>query len=151
MGTPTTAQNPTLSLCMIVRDAERSLAPALASARPFVDEIVVVDTGSRDGTRDVAREFSARLFEFAWCDDFSAARNHSLEQATGDWILWLDADHTFPNETLLRLLGHGKDVVACNYARRAGATEPVAQRDGRHPGHVSVPLLRREGSPARSD
>jgi hypothetical protein len=50
---------------------------------------------------------------------------------SADWILWLDADHTFPNETLLGLLRHRKDVVACNYARRVGATEPVAHRDGR--------------------
>ncbi|HEY0419586.1 MAG TPA: hypothetical protein VGC80_08710 [Acetobacteraceae bacterium] len=56
---------------------------------------------------------------------------HAARGWGADWILWLDADHTFPNETLVRLLGHGKDVVACNYPRRAGAPEPVAQRNGR--------------------
>jgi hypothetical protein len=56
---------------------------------------------------------------------------HAARGWRADWILWLDADHTFPNETLVRLLGHGKEVVACNYARRTAAPEPVAQRDGR--------------------
>jgi hypothetical protein len=55
---------------------------------------------------------------------------HAARGWGADWILWLDADHTFPNDTLVRLLGHGRDVVACNYARRAVAPEPVAQRDG---------------------
>jgi hypothetical protein len=55
---------------------------------------------------------------------------HAARSWGADWILWLDADHTFPNDTLLRLLAHDRDVAACNYARRAGATEPVAQKDG---------------------
>src|SRR5687767_4841401 len=86
----------TLSLCMIARDAERTLPRALKSARPFMDEIVVVDTGSLDSTRRVAEEFGARVFDFPWCDSFSAARNHSLEQATGDWVFWMDADDLLP-------------------------------------------------------
>src|SRR5437867_1951318 len=98
MGSQPTAQHPTLSVCMIVRDAERSLAAALQSARPFVDEMVVVDTGSVDATRRIAEEHGARLFDFAWCDDFSAARNYSLDQATGDWIFWMDADDVLPPE-----------------------------------------------------
>src|SRR5947209_5639836 len=56
---------------------------------------------------------------------------HAARRWGADWILWLDSDHIFPNETLLQLLGHDKDVIACNYARRAGAPEPVAQRNGR--------------------
>jgi hypothetical protein len=55
---------------------------------------------------------------------------HAARGWGADWILWLDADHIFPNGTLVRLLGHGKDVVACNYPRRTVAPEPVAQRDG---------------------
>lgn len=83
---------PRLSLCMIVRDAERTIARALASVRPFVDELIVVDTGSSDRTRALAMQGGAQVFNFRWCDDFSAARNCSLERATGDWILWMDAD-----------------------------------------------------------
>jgi glycosyltransferase involved in cell wall biosynthesis len=90
---------PTLSLCMIVRDAERSLGAALASAKPFVDEMVVADTGSVDQTREIARDCGARVSNFAWCDDFSAARNYSIGQATGDWILWMDADEVLPPES----------------------------------------------------
>jgi glycosyltransferase involved in cell wall biosynthesis len=87
---------PTLSLCMIVRDAETSLGRALASARPFMDEIVVVDTGSRDATKRIAVEHGARVFDFPWCDSFAAARNHSIDRATGDWVFWMDADDVLP-------------------------------------------------------
>src|SRR6478609_466965 len=101
------AQPPTLSLCMIVRDAESSLAAALASAQPFIDEVIVVDTGSRDATRDVARAAGAKVFDFPWCDSFSAARNYSLERATGGWLFWMDADDVLPpasGEELRRIL-----------------------------------------------
>jgi hypothetical protein len=84
---------------MIVRNAERSFRRALSSALPFVDEIVVVDTGSADKTRQIAKELGARLFDFAWRDDFSAARNYSLQQATGDWIFWMDADDVLPESS----------------------------------------------------
>jgi hypothetical protein len=87
-------QDVLLSLCMIVRDNERTLGPCLASARPWVDEIVVVDTGSTDGTAELARGFGARVFPFSWCDDFSAARNESLRHARGEWIFWMDSDET---------------------------------------------------------
>ena len=83
---------PLISLCMIVRDSQDSLVAALESAQPFVDEIVVVDTGSEDATIEVAKQHDAAVFEFPWCDDFSAARNHSIEKATGDWIFWMDSD-----------------------------------------------------------
>lgn len=81
-----------LSLCMIVRNEEHCLASCLASVRPLVKEIVVVDTGSTDRTREVAAAAGACVYDFGWCDDFAAARNYSLELATGDWILVLDAD-----------------------------------------------------------
>lgn len=86
------APEPALSLCMIVRDEEAGLGRCLASVREVVDELVVVDTGSRDGTRELARAAGARVLDFAWCDDFSAARNHGLAAARGDWVLVLDAD-----------------------------------------------------------
>ncbi|MHB8910069.1 MAG: glycosyltransferase [Syntrophales bacterium] len=82
----------TLSLCMIVKNEEKHLVKCLRSIRGIADEIVVVDTGSTDKTIDIATVFGARVFNFPWTGDFSAARNHSLQQATGDWILMLDAD-----------------------------------------------------------
>ena len=86
------ARSARCSLCMIVRDEERYLAGCLESVVDLVDEIVVVDTGSTDSTPDIARRFGARVFNFQWVDDFSAARNESLRHATGEWIFWLDAD-----------------------------------------------------------
>jgi tetratricopeptide (TPR) repeat protein len=83
---------PLLSAALIVRDEERHLADCLESVRPIVDEIVVVDTGSRDRTREIARAFGARLYEIAWEDDFAAARNAALERCRGRWILYIDAD-----------------------------------------------------------
>ena len=80
------------ALTMIVRDEETNLPRCLASVRGVFDEIVVVDTGSVDRTREVAREYGAKVFEFAWIDDFAAARNAALEHATGDYAFWLDAD-----------------------------------------------------------
>jgi|SoiMethySBSTD1v2_1073268.scaffolds.fasta_scaffold153422_2 glycosyltransferase involved in cell wall biosynthesis len=81
-----------LALVMIVRDEERSLERCLESARAWVDEIVVVDTGSSDATPDIARRLGARVGRFAWCDDFSAARNAALALAEAPWRLVLDAD-----------------------------------------------------------
>jgi tetratricopeptide (TPR) repeat protein len=81
-----------ISLCMIVRNEEQKLARALESARAWVGEIVVVDTGSTDRTVAIAESFGARVVHFAWCDDFSAARNVALEAATREWALVLDAD-----------------------------------------------------------
>jgi glycosyltransferase involved in cell wall biosynthesis/tetratricopeptide (TPR) repeat protein len=90
---------PTLSLCMIARDEEKIIADCLSSARPFVDEIVLVDTGSVDKTKAVAQPYVDKLTDSKWVNDFSAARNESLRHATGDWIIWLDADDTLPVET----------------------------------------------------
>jgi glycosyltransferase involved in cell wall biosynthesis/lipopolysaccharide biosynthesis regulator YciM len=87
-----------LTLCMIVRDEEERLGRCLDSVQGLVDEIVVVDTGSKDQTIKVAQERGARIGHFEWCDDFSAARNVSLSLATGDWIMWLDADDILPDE-----------------------------------------------------
>lgn len=82
----------TISLCMIARDEADQIGQCLRSVRGLVDEIVVVDTGSRDRTVEIAREYAARVVPFDWNDDFAAARNCSLEEASGDWVLVLDAD-----------------------------------------------------------
>lgn len=86
------ARAPSISLCVIARDEERLLPRMLASARPAVDEIILVDTGSSDATVAIARRFGARVLHHRFADDFSAARNVSLAAATSPWILVLDAD-----------------------------------------------------------
>jgi tetratricopeptide (TPR) repeat protein len=92
-------RSPTLALCVIAKDEERFIADCLDSARRFVDEVVVVDTGSTDRTREIAREHGARVEEFVWIDDFAAARNAAIEAATADWILMLDADERLDAES----------------------------------------------------
>ena len=82
----------TLSLCMIVRDEGAVLGRCLQSAAPLCDEIVVADTGSKDDTKKIALSFTDKVFDFAWREDFAAARNFAFAQAKGDYLLWLDAD-----------------------------------------------------------
>ncbi|MGO9659924.1 MAG: glycosyltransferase [Acidimicrobiales bacterium] len=93
-----------LSACLIVKDEEKSLPECLASLNRLVDEVVVYDTGSTDGTVDLARQAGARVIEGYWDDDFGRARNASLENCRGEWILWIDADERFvcPNARELR-------------------------------------------------
>jgi glycosyltransferase involved in cell wall biosynthesis/FMN phosphatase YigB (HAD superfamily)/tetratricopeptide (TPR) repeat protein len=81
-----------LSVCLIVKNEEKFLGRCLQSVRDLAAQIVVVDTGSTDRTVAIAKEHGAEVYPFAWCDDFSAARNVALEHATGDWVLVLDAD-----------------------------------------------------------
>lgn len=85
-------QEPTLSLAMIVKDEVATLEQCLQTARPHVDEIAIVDTGSTDGTRAIARRYADVFDEIAWPDSFSEARNHSFDLATGDYVLYLDGD-----------------------------------------------------------
>jgi tetratricopeptide (TPR) repeat protein len=87
-----------LSVCLIVRNNEHTVLPCLASIAPWVDEMVVVDTGSIDATALIVREHGAKLFQFPWCDDFAQARNESLRHASGDWIFWMDSDDTISSE-----------------------------------------------------
>jgi glycosyltransferase involved in cell wall biosynthesis len=81
-----------VSLCLIVEDDEHNLPACLASAQGMSDEIVVVDTGSTERTKEVALAHGAKVNEIPWVNSFSAARNECLRHATGDWIFWLDAD-----------------------------------------------------------
>ena len=81
-----------LSLCMIVRNEEDVIERCLKATLSFVDEIIVVDTGSTDKTKEIVSQYTSNLYDFKWIDDFSAARNFSFSKATGDYIMWLDAD-----------------------------------------------------------
>ncbi|MEC4807202.1 MAG: glycosyltransferase [Jaaginema sp. PMC 1079.18] len=87
-----------LSFCAIVKDEEQSLPLCLASVRDVVDEMIVVDTGSKDKTREIAAKLGARVYEFPWGDNFAQARNEALKYASGDWILVLDADERLTSE-----------------------------------------------------
>ncbi len=104
-----------LSLCMIVRDNEDTIEACLDSIYPWVDEINIVDTGSRDRTPEICRQFGARMYEFPWCDDFSAARNVSLEPARGEWVFWMDSDDVISQEQgqRLRELVYGHHADGC--------------------------------------
>lgn len=82
----------TISLCIIVKNEANTIARCLESVQHLVDEIVIVDTGSTDETKQVCRRFTDDIYDFAWVDDFSAARNYAFAQATKDFIFWLDAD-----------------------------------------------------------
>lgn len=93
-----------LSVCMIVRNEAHQVGEVLTCAQAFADEIVVVDTGSRDNTREIVRQFTPNLYEFTWCDDFAAARNASLAHAHGTHALWLDADDFVDDENVDNLL-----------------------------------------------
>ena len=76
---------------MIVRNSGEKLERTLESVKTFVDEIIIVDTGSIDNTKEIAKKYGANVYDFEWIDDFSAARNYALEKTTGDWVTWFDA------------------------------------------------------------
>jgi len=83
---------PKISLCMIVKNEEEMLPKCLSSVKHFVDEIIVVDTGSTDRTVDIAQSYGAKVYHHPWEDDFSKHRNQSISYAAGDWIFIMDAD-----------------------------------------------------------
>lgn len=113
-------KNHRLSLCMIVKDEEANLNSCLKSVRTLVDEIIVVDTGSTDRTKEIALSYGAIVHVFPWNNDFSSARNESLQYATGEWILVLDADEVLDvnDHTRIKQLIAEKDVDAYRLVQR---------------------------------
>lgn len=109
-----------LSACLIVKNEAIFLPRCLESIRSFVDEIIVVDTGSDDDTVRIAGSYGAQVYHFAWTDDFSAARNESLRHAKGDWILYIDADETIDTENAARIrqVITRKDIMAATIRQR---------------------------------
>jgi glycosyltransferase involved in cell wall biosynthesis/Tfp pilus assembly protein PilF len=87
-----------LSMCMIARNSSRTISAALETIRPWVDEMIVLDTGSDDETPQLAEQLGARVFHTKWQDSFSTARNESIRHARGDWIVWIDSDDTIDAE-----------------------------------------------------
>lgn len=111
----------TLSLCLITKSEAANLPRVIRSVQGLATEVIVVDTGSTDDTLKVAKRLGARTVEFEWVDDFAAARNRSLELATGDWILVMDADDELTPESLpilRRWLKHAQDIDVVGLYRR---------------------------------
>ena len=110
-----------ISLCMIVKDEEKTIDRCLNSIKQIVDEIIIVDTGSSDNTIDKAKEHGAIVYEFEWVDDFSKARNFAFSKATKDYIFWFDADDILKNEDIEKFnqlkenLQDNIDSVTMNY------------------------------------
>lgn len=93
----------TLSVCLIVKDEQDFIENCLNSVRAVADEIILVDTGCSDQTIALAQRFEVKVFPFEWINDFSVARNKALKQASGDWILHLDADETLDPDSAKKI------------------------------------------------
>lgn len=87
---------------MIVKDEEEVLKNCLDSIKKIVDEIIIVDTGSTDNTKNIAYKYTHKVYDFIWENDFSKARNYAISKATKDYILWLDADDYLNKESINR-------------------------------------------------
>lgn len=97
-----------ISFCAIVKNEEKSLPQCLETVRDVVDEMIVLDTGSRDKTVEIASKMGAKVYHFDWCDDFAAARNEALKYVKYDWILVLDADERLTPDVVPQI----KDAIA---------------------------------------
>tara|TARA_Y100001935_G_scaffold254158_1_gene262302 strand:- start:1092 stop:2513 length:1422 start_codon:yes stop_codon:yes gene_type:complete len=110
--------NPGISLCMIVKNEERSLSRCIKSVKSLVDQIIIVDTGSTDNTINIAKNLGAEVFNFKWCDDFSAARNESIKYAKYQWVLILDADEIideYSTSEIKKIIKNNKPPVAFEF------------------------------------
>lgn len=119
----------TLSVCLIVRDEELTLARCLNCVKQFADEIVVADTGSEDNTVQIAAGYTDKVYNFEWCDDFSAARNFAFSKASCDYVMWLDADDVITSENCTRIRnlvdGGGFDMAYLLYAAAFDGENPT--------------------------
>ncbi len=147
-------KTPSISLCMIVKNEKNWIATSILSVKDLVSEVVVVDTGSSDGTPDIARALGAKVIHFPWVDDFSAARNRSIAGATGEWILVLDADEIIDTEGCQQIrawlsqpVGLMASMIQTTYSnephllmwQRNNLTCEAARN---FPGYIESPLIR---------
>ena len=111
-----------ISLCMIVRDEEKTIGRCLDCVKDIVDEIIIVDTGSKDKTKEIVSKYTDKIYDFEWIKDFSAARNFAFSKGTSEYLMWLDADDIITPENQKKLvelkksLNPGIDMVMCLYA-----------------------------------
>ncbi|HTA30996.1 MAG TPA: glycosyltransferase, partial [Candidatus Cybelea sp.] len=129
------AAAPRVTVCLLAKNEEQFIQQCLRSVRVLASQIVVVDTGSTDRTIEIARECGAEVHSFAWCDDFSAARNAALEHATGDWVLIIDADEELRPEQAETI---SREIRAANVM---GYRLPIIERGHEQDGCSYVPRL----------
>ena len=117
-----------LSLCMIVKNEADVIARCLACVADVCDEIVIADTGSTDATKEICAQFTDKVYDCEWTDDFAAARNFSFAKATKPYVMWLDADDVLTAENVGRLQelkttldAETPDTVMCKYVTARGA------------------------------
>jgi Predicted O-linked N-acetylglucosamine transferase, SPINDLY family len=129
---------PKFSLCMIVKDEEKYIEKCLSNIKDKIDEIIVVDTGSKDRTKELAKKYTDKIFDFEWCEDFSKARNYSISKAKNDWILVLDADEIcseFHVNKINDFIKASIDTIGriniINYYGKASETKKSSTRLGR--------------------
>ena len=122
---------------MIVKNEEKNIIRALQGVKPLVDEMIVVDTGSTDRTKKIAKVFGAKVYDFQWTDSFSDARNFSLSKATGDWILVLDADEVISE----RDYGKLRELIQTGFKDPTGFedSEESRNKDSWKPENHSTP------------
>lgn len=101
-----------LSTCIIVKNEEDNLRTCLDSVKDISDEIIIVDTGSQDSTIDIANQYTDKIYEFEWIDDFASARNYSIEKASKELILIIDADEQLKNPNQIQLIKNSNDNSA---------------------------------------
>ncbi|MDE7301462.1 MAG: glycosyltransferase family 2 protein, partial [Clostridia bacterium] len=120
-----------LSICMIVKDEEATLARCLDCVKNLADELIIVDTGSVDKSVEIARRYTDKVYFFDWCDDFAAARNFSFSMATGDYVMWLDADDVITDDNVEKLSELKQrddfDVAFVKYAAAFDGDVPIME------------------------
>lgn len=108
----------TVSIALIARNEEACIDKCLNSFKEIADEIILVDTGSTDRTKEIARKYTDKIYDFKWIDDFSAARNYSFDKCTKDFIFWVDADDQIFPEDIAKFKAldlSDKEIIICNY------------------------------------
>lgn len=115
-----------ISLCAITKDSAAYINEMLRSVRELVEEAIVVDTGSTDNTKELARLAGAKVFDFTWVDDFSAARNYSLSLATSKWIIVLDTDETLDANFYPAIRAMVEQADRCYYLKRQHYTSSLS-------------------------
>jgi len=144
----------TISLCMIVKNEERFIGQCIESVKGLVDEVIVVDTGSSDKTKGIAKGAGARVFDYEWDNNTSNARNFSISKASSEWILVLDADETLSEKDfegireLIKKDVDGYSLIQRNYTNNEFLLNFVScegdsyEEGGSFKGFVSVPIVR---------